>query len=232
MSEPEAEGFGTPAKAPRGGLVSRLRTYFFAGMLVTAPAFITFYMAYLIVTFIDDQVTRFIPAKYNPETYLPFGLPGLGVVLLVVVLILVGALTAGFVGRALVRVGERLLARMPVIRNVYGALKQIFETVLAQQSTAFRQVVMVEYPRRGVWSIGFLTGASKGEVQYRTEDDVINVFIPTTPNPTSGYLLFVPREDLVMMDMSVEEGIKLVISGGIVVPPFQPKDAPALPPEP
>jgi uncharacterized membrane protein len=112
-----------------------------------------------------------------------------------------------------------MLARMPVVRSIYGATKQIFETVLAHKSTAFRQVCLVEYPRRGLWTLGFITGTTVGEVQDRTSDEVVNVFLPTTPNPTSGFLLFVPRRDIVLLEMSIEDGIKMVISGGIVTPP-------------
>lgn len=208
-----------PKPVVRLTVAGRLRAYFFAGILVTAPAAITFYLAWLLITFIDQQVTGLLPARYNPNEFLPFSIPGLGLVILIVSLILVGMLTAGFLGRLLVRVGEDILARMPVIRSVYGAVKQIFETVLAQQSQAFRQVVLVEYPRRGIWAIGFVSGTTTGEVQNLTEEDVVNVFLPTTPNPTSGFLLFVPRSDLVVLNMSVEEGIKMVVSGGIVTPP-------------
>ncbi|MFX4222234.1 MAG: DUF502 domain-containing protein [Thalassobaculum sp.] len=200
-------------------LFSRLRTYFFAGVLVTAPIGITLYLAWLIIDFIDNRVTPLIPARYNPETYLPFSIPGLGLIVAAIVLTVVGAFTAGLLGRWLVSLSERLMARMPIIRNVHSALKQILETVLAQQSKAFRQVVMIEYPRRGIWAIGFLTGDTVGEVQNLTEDDTLNVFLPTTPNPTSGFLLFVPRADCHVLSMTVEEGIKMVVSGGIVTPP-------------
>ncbi len=197
----------------------RLRAYLFAGILVTAPIFITFYLAYVIVGFVDSKITPLIPAQYNPETYLPFALPGLGLVVLILALILVGAVTASFFGRLWVRISDRLLSQMPVIRNVHSAVKQILETVLAQQSNAFREAVLIEYPRRGIWAIGFLTGKTKGEVQNLTEEDCINVFLPTTPNPTSGFLLFVPNKDIVRLDMNVEDAIKMVISGGIVTPP-------------
>ena len=136
-----------------------------------------------------------------------------------VALIVIGAVTAGLFGRMWLRISERILARMPVIRNVYSAVKQILETVLAQQSNAFREAVLVEYPRRGIWAIAFITGRTEGEVQNITEEECINIFLPTTPNPTSGFLLFVPKEDLVHLSMSVEEAIKMVISGGIVTPP-------------
>jgi len=209
-----------PPRSPRRrGLGGRLRAYFLAGVLVTAPISITLYLSWLFIGFIDGLVTAIIPTRYNPETYLPFSIPGLGVVLVLAALTVIGAFTAGFVGRLVIRLGEAIVARTPVIRGIYGATKQIFETVLANQSEAFREVVLVEYPRKGVWSLGFITGTTKGEVQSLTEEEVINVFIPTTPNPTSGYLLFVPRPELVMLSMTVEEGIKMVVSGGIVTPP-------------
>jgi len=201
------------------GFGQRMRAYFFAGILIVAPISITFYLAWLFITFVDSKVTPLIPAHYNPESYLPFAVPGLGLLILVLGLTLVGALTAGFMGRIWVRFSERMLARMPVIRSVYSAVKQIFETVLADQSAAFREAVLVEYPRRGMWAIGFITGRTKGEVQNVTEDECINVFLPTTPNPTSGFLLFVPKPDIVPLSMSVEEAIKMVISGGILTPP-------------
>lgn len=201
------------------GMFHRLRTYFLTGIIIAAPLGITIFIAWEFIGLIDGWVTPIIPAAYNPETYLPFDLPGLGLLISFIMLTLIGALTASFAGRILVRFGERLVARMPVIRAVYGALKQIFETVLAQSSKSFREVVLVEYPRRGIWAIAFVTGHTEGEVQHLVEDDLINVFLPTTPNPTSGFLLFVPRRNLTTLSMTVEEGIKLVISGGIVTPP-------------
>jgi uncharacterized membrane protein len=197
----------------------RLRAYFFAGLLVTAPVAITFWLAWLVLSFIDSRVTPLIPVDYNPNTYLPFVFPGLGLVILIVAMTIVGALTTMLLGRTIVSMGERVLGRMPVIRSIYSATKQIIETVLASQSDAFRQVVLFEYPRHGCWALGFVTGTTRGEVQNVTSDDVVNVFLPTTPNPTSGYLLFLPRHDLIALDMSVEDGIKMIISGGIVTPP-------------
>lgn len=222
-TEPESPkrksgGLGAPVVRQRG-LWARLRAYFLAGILITAPIGITGYLAFVFVNFIDHAVTPLIPAKYNPETYLPFSLPGLGLVVLFVVMTMVGALTAGLLGRWVVRTGERILSRMPVVRSVYAALKQIFETILSRQSQAFRKAVLVEYPRRGIWAIGFITGTTEGEVQNLTLDETVNIFLPTTPNPTSGFLLFLPRTDVVELDMSVEEAIKMVISGGIVTPP-------------
>lgn len=138
--------------------------------------------------------------------------------IVLLVLIFIGMITANFFGRFFIRLSENLLDRMPVIRSLYGATKQIFETVLATQSNAFREVILFEYPRKGIWCIGFITATTKGEVQRATSQETVNVFVPTTPNPTSGFLLFVPRKDVHVLDMTVEEGVKLVVSAGIILP--------------
>ncbi|MEM7171462.1 MAG: DUF502 domain-containing protein [Pseudomonadota bacterium] len=210
---------GADPKAKRPAFAVRFRNYFLAGIIVTAPIAITFWLAWKILSLIDNRVTPLIPPKWNPETYLPFGVPGLGLVVIILFLILVGFLTAGYVGRFWTALSERLVARVPVIRSVYSWVKQVFETVLSQQSTAFREVVLVEYPCRGSWAVGFITGQTEGEVQDLTSETVMNVFVPATPNPTTGFLLFIPERDVHHLPMSVEEGIKLVISGGIVTPP-------------
>lgn len=204
--------------APRAGIITRLRNYFFAGILVTAPLAITIWLAWEFVTFVDGNVTPYIPARWNPETYLRFSVPGLGVVVVVLGLVMIGFLTAGLLGRTLVAAGERILARMPVIRSLYSAVKQIFETVLKEQSRAFREVILFEYPRKNCWSLGFITGPADAGIQDLTPDDTVNVFMPTTPNPTSGFLLFLPRRETMALSMTVEEGIKMVVSGGIVTP--------------
>lgn len=201
------------------GFGQRLRAYFLTGILITAPLFITGYLAWLFIGFVDAKVTPLLPEQYNPESYLPFGVPGLGLIILFIFLTIVGAVTAGFFGKLWLRFTERLLNRMPIVRNIYSAVKQILETVLAQQSSAFREAVLVEYPRRGLWAIAFITGRTEGEVQNVTEEECINIFLPTTPNPTSGFLLFVPKKDLISLSMSTEEAIKMVISGGIITPP-------------
>lgn len=206
------------AAPKRVGLSGGLRGYFLAGVLVTAPFAITIYLAWLFIEFVDSKVMVLIPPQYNPETYLPFSIPGLGVIIVFVFLVLVGSIAAGFIGRMVLRYGERVMNNMPVLRSVYSAAKQIMETVLSQQSNAFRQVVLVEYPRRGIWAIGFITGDPGEEVQSHTKQDTVGVMIPTTPNPTSGFLLFFPRDEVIELDMSVEEGMKLVISIGMVNP--------------
>jgi len=203
---------------PKRSFAARLRGYFIAGVLVTAPITITAWLTIAIVNFVDSRVERLIPPSYNPEEYLPFSLPGVGFIVVVVFLFFVGMLTTNFLGRYFLKLGEAILDRLPVVRSLYGATKQIFETVFANQSEAFREVVMIEYPRKDMWVIGFLTGRSKGEVQEKTSENTVNVFVPTTPNPTSGFLLFVPEKDVIRMEMSVEEGIKLVVSAGIVTP--------------
>ena len=205
-------------RAFRMSLSARLRTYFFAGVLITAPVSLTIYLAWLFISFVDERVFSVIPPEYNPETYLPFSIPGIGLLLALIGLTLIGALTAGILGRAAHGVIEAILNRLPIIRSLYGAIKQIMETVLANKSAAFRECVLIEYPRKGIWTLGFITGATRGEVQALTEDEVINVFVPTTPNPTSGFLLFVPEREIVRLKMPIEDGLKLVVSGGIVTP--------------
>lgn len=199
-------------------LAARLRGYLIAGILVTAPLGITVWLTITFIRFIDTSVINAIPPQYSPLNYLPISIPGLGLIIMLTMLILIGMLTANFLGRYIVRLGEYLLDRMPIVRSLYGGIKQILETVLATQSNAFREVVLMQYPRKGVWSVGFITGRTQGQIQDLTKKETVNVFVPTTPNPTSGYLLFVPRDELHVLDMTVEEGIKLVVSAGIVTP--------------
>lgn len=209
------------------GLGARIRAYFFAGILVTAPVSITFYLAWQFIQFMDNQVSPLIPPAWNPQNW---GIPGFGLLLVIAALTLIGMLTAGFAGRFFVRLSEAVLQRMPVIRSIYSAVKQIFETVLAQKTNAFREVVLVEYPRKELWVLGFIAGTTTGEVGERLGQDMLNVFIPTTPNPTSGFMLFVPRKDVVVLDMSIEDGIKMVVSTGIITPPTKVKAGSAVKP--
>ena len=204
-------------------ILSKIRGYFLTGIIVTAPVGLTFYVSFLFIGFIDSKVRNLIPVKYHYDNILPFEIPGIGLLIVFIMLTFIGFLTAGIIGRYIIKLGERIIARLPIIRSVYGALKQIFESVLKTSSKSFREVVLIEYPRKGIWAIGFITGDTKGEVQEISKNELVNVFLPTTPNPTSGFLLFVPRKDLKVLNMNVEEGIKMVISGGIVTPKFKKK---------
>ncbi len=199
-------------------ILSKIKTYFFTGIAVTAPLGITFYVSIIFINFIDKKVKKLVPESYIPDTYLPFEIPGLGLIVGIIGLIIVGFLAAGIIGRALVRTGEKIINRLPVVRSIYNALKQIFQTVLASSSKAFREVVLIEYPRKGIWAVGFITGPTKSEVKYKLDRELVNIFLPTTPNPTSGFLLFVPKKDIIKLNMNIEEGMKMVISGGIVTP--------------
>lgn len=205
--------------SPKITLFGRLRNYFLAGILVTAPIAITIYVTWGFLKFLDKKITPLIPPNYNPNTYLPVDIPGLGLIIAITFFIVVGWITRNFFGRLLIRISEGIVNRVPVINTIYGAIKQIFETVMASQSDAFKEVVMFEYPRKGIWALGFVTGQTKGEVKTMTQEDTVNVFVPTTPNPTSGFLLFLPKKDVTYMKMSVEEGIKMIVSGGIITPP-------------
>ena len=215
----EGTSLPEPSAPPRKRhrVVERLRAYFIAGILVTGPLALTVYLTWAFVHFIDQSISSLLPPEYNPATYV--NLPGLGLVIAVVGLTLVGALTAGYLGRLLVRISERILARMPVIRSVYSAVKQIFETVLASKSNTFREVVLAEWPRPGMWTVAFVTAHPEGEIRDNVGPDTIAIYVPTTPNPTSGYLMFVRRRDVVNLPFTVEEGLKLVLSGGIIAPP-------------
>jgi uncharacterized membrane protein len=200
------------------GLMARLRGYFLAGIVVTAPISLTVYLTYMFLTFVDSKVVLLLPQEWYDALYGKTTFPGIGLIIAITCFIVIGWFATNFLGRLVIRVSEYIVDRMPVIRTLYSAIKQIFETIMASQSTAFREVVMMEYPRKGVWSIGFVTGVSQGEVQEMTKQETVNVFVPTTPNPTSGYLLFVPKKELKYLDMSVEEGVKLVVSAGIISP--------------
>jgi len=208
----------TPPSKPQKSFLQRLRTYFLTGLVVASPVGITVYLALAFIDLIDRNIKPLIPAAYNPETYLPFPLPGIGLVFLFLMLTILGFFAANFLGRTLIRIGEKILNRMPVVRSVYNTLKQIFETVISENKGSFQEVVLIEYPRKGLWAIAFISGENKGEIQRKMADDVVNVFLPTTPNPTSGFLLFVPRQDIIRLDMTPDEGAKYVISAGLVDP--------------
>lgn len=197
------------------GLLARLRAYLFAGILITAPIAITFYIAWIVVTFVDERVARLLPETYNPNHYLPFTVPGLGLLLVIAALIAIGALTAGIIGRMFVRVSEGVLSRMPIVRSVYAAVKQIFETILAERANAFSRVVLVQFPREGMWRLGFVTGLTPGNIQDVAPGGVYNVFVPNTPNVTAGFLVLIPSHEIVDVDLTPEEALKLIVSGGI-----------------
>ena len=196
-------------------LTLRLRTYFLTGLVVAAPIAITISVAFWFIQSVDSWFSPFIPNSLKDSTY---SLPGLGVLASLVILTGLGALTANIFGKTILQFGENLLDRVPVIRNIYSALKQIFETVATQSNQNFKGVVLFEYPRKDIWALGFVTTDAKGEIAEKKGDNLLCIFAPTTPNPTSGYLLFVPKEDTIKMDMTVEEAAKLIISAGIVIP--------------
>ncbi|ADC71028.1 protein of unknown function DUF502 [Thioalkalivibrio sp. K90mix] len=203
-----------------------LRRYLIAGLLVWLPLIVTGFIIKLLVDLLDFTILL-LPPAWRPEAVLGFSIPGAGIVIAIVVVFVTGVIVANIVGRKLVSLGESIVHRIPLVSSIYGAVKKLTETVLADGGQAFRKVVLIEYPRRGLWSVGFLTGTGAGEVQDRTERDVITVFVPTTPNPTSGFVLLVPREEAIELDMTVEDGLKFVMSMGVVTPLSSPTEAPA-----
>jgi uncharacterized membrane protein len=205
---------------------ARLRTYFLAGILATAPVCLTLYIAWRFITWVDEGVFALLPPEYNPGTYLPFSIPGIGLIIALVGITLIGAITAGLLGRLFRQLTEAIVNRLPIIRTIYNLIKQVTETALANRAQAFRECALIEYPRKGSWTVGFITGATYPVFEQITGEPMVNVFVPTTPNPTSGFLMFIPRREVHILDMSVEDGIKHVISLGLVLPP------PPLVPEP
>jgi len=208
--------------------MKHLRTYLVTGLLVWVPIVITLFILTLLVDFMD-QTLLLLPVEFRPETVLGFRIPGLGAVLAAAVLLLTGVLVANIVGRKLVDFWESLLKRIPLVRSVYSASKSFAEVVLTNNTESFKEVLLIEYPRKGIYSMGFQTAgvASLGEIQQRTGEDVICVFVPTTPNPTSGFIMFVPKQDVVVLQMAVEEAIKMVVSLGVVVPQWPKLSLPA-----
>jgi uncharacterized membrane protein len=211
-------------------LLKIFRRYLITGIIIWVPLVVTVLVARFLIRLMDRSLVL-IPPAYRPEELLGFGIPGLGLLLTIAVLVLTGMLAANLFGRKVVAFWESLLARIPLIRSVYSGAKQVAETVLSDGSTSFKKVMLVQYPRKGVWSLCFQTSTDLAEIQGRTDKEVVCVFVPTTPNPTSGFILFVPREELIELAMSVDEGLKMIISLGVVVPAWNnPQEAARLAP--
>lgn len=203
--------------------MSRIRNYFLTGVIVIAPLGITAYLAWYLIHMIDGWVKPYIPGRYNPDNYLPFAVPGFGLIVALALITLVGFLTANFIGRSIVTSGERLLDRMPLIRNLYRGLKQIFETVLADRAELFNRVGLVEWPRRGTWSLVFIAKQQHSAINVALEPiegPTISVFRPISPNITTGYIMYVAEKDVVPLSISIEEAARLLVSAGLVTPDF------------
>ena len=216
--------------------MKRLRRYLVAGILVWAPLAVTYLLLKFAIN-IMDRTLRFVPQQYRPEELLGFTIPGLGVILTFVVLLVTGVLAANFVGRAFVGGWESLLDRIPVVRAIYSAAKNFAEVVFSDSSQSFKKVLLIEYPRKGLYSLAFQTATDLGEIQGRSGEEMVSCFVPTTPNPTSGFIIIVPKKDITVLDMEVDEALKMIISLGVVVPtwskqrtaelPFKAPDHPA-----
>jgi len=207
-------------KPKRPGLLAGLRASFLTGIVVIAPVGLTIWLIWSVIGWIDGVVLPLVPDKFQPERYIGINLRGLGVIIFLLFTIIMGWIAKGLIGRSLIRYAETMVDRMPVIRSIYSGIKQISETVFAQSERSFEKACLIQYPRRGIWAIGFISTTAKGEVSERagTGGKLLSIFVPTTPNPTSGFLLFFPEEDVIELDMSVEDAAKLVISAGLVYP--------------
>jgi uncharacterized membrane protein len=201
-------------------MMKHLRRYLVAGLLVWVPLGITIFVLRILIGLMDNSLLL-VPEKYRPETWLGFAIPGLGLILTLVLLLVTGLLAANIVGRSMVNVWESLLDRIPVVRSVYSAAKNFAEIVFSDSDQSFKQVLLIEYPRKGIYSLAFQTATSLGEVQGRTGEEIVCSFVPTTPNPTSGYIIIVPRKDVIELDMEIDEALKMIISLGVVVPSWR-----------
>ncbi|MBT7641854.1 MAG: DUF502 domain-containing protein [Rhodobiaceae bacterium] len=202
-------------KKKRRSFLRALRTYFLTGLVVTAPIYITFYLALWFVEFLDNYFRPLIPEIYWPTTYFPVDVPGVGLVLALILLTVIGGLTANFLGQFLLRASDQLIRKIPMAGALYTMLKQVFQTAVSEDGSAFQDVALIEYPRKGLHAIAFVTKAADPRINSATGKKMIGVFLPTTPNPTSGFLLFVPEDELTILDMTVEDGARMVISAGI-----------------
>ncbi|QWW69461.1 DUF502 domain-containing protein [Rhizobium sp. WYJ-E13] len=212
-------------KAPRVPVAMRLRNNFLAGLIICAPIAITIWLTWTFIHWSDSWVRPYIPARWNPESYINFAIPGFGLLIAVVLITIVGFLGKNLIGQSIVRFGESIVHRMPLVRTVYRSVKQIFETVLKEQSNSFKKVGLIEYPGPGLWALVFVATDAKGEIGSKFNamgQDMVAVFLPPTPVPTAGFLIFVPREKIVMLDMSPEDAAKFLISGGLVAPEHLP----------
>lgn len=197
-----------------------MRKYLIAGLLVWIPLGITFLVIRAIVGLLD-RILLLLPEVYQPENMLGIHIPGLGVLLAIILVLATGMIVANLLGKRLIFTWEKFLARIPLVRSLYAGIKQIMEAILSTEAKSFRKVLLIEYPRKGLWSLAFMTSEALGEVQAKTTEDVVSVFIPTTPNPTSGFVIMVPKAEVIELDMAVEDGLKMIISLGVAVPQWQ-----------
>ena len=221
---PTAPPDESPPEHPRG-LMARFRNYFLTGLIVAGPVAITLYLTWWFVTWVDNLVRPFVPTAYRPETYLPFGLPGSGLIVAVFALTMLGFLTANLIGRTLVDLGERLLGRMPVVRAIYRGLKQVFETLFSGKGSSFRKVGLVEFPSPGMWSIVLISQPPSVNIasELPGQEEHISVFLPCAPNPTTGFFFYVPKSKIIEIDMTTEDAATLIMSAGVVQPGSDPQ---------
>jgi len=205
---------------PRATIGQKLRGYFLTGIIVAGPLAVTVYITTWIIGLIDSWFKPLIPSGLFPEWMVPYNVPGLGLIIAFVSLTLLGFLTANLVGRWLIGFGETLLSRMPVVRGLYRGVKQVFETIFSQQGTSFRKVGLIEYPGKGLWSLVFLSTAPEGEIRVALPgaDEYVSVFLPCTPNPTTGFFVYVKRKDVIDLTISIDQGAKLIMSAGLIQP--------------
>lgn len=219
-----------PIAPPKRGSLGRLRANFLTGLVVIAPVGLTIWLIWTVVGWIDGFVLPLVPVKYHPDRLIQdllgldptvqINVRGIGVIIFLIFTVVVGWMAKGLIGRSFIRFAESLVQRTPIVRSIYSGIKQISETIFSQHERSFETACLIEYPRRGVWAIGFISTEAKGEILDKSDasGEILSVFMPTTPNPTSGFLLYLPKRDVIKLSMSVEDAAKLVISAGLVYP--------------
>jgi len=223
MTDQNSDSSRTTVAKAQPGIVSRVRTYFLTGLVVAGPVAVTLWLVWWFVTWVDGLVRPFMPVAYRPETYLPVKIPGLGLIIVFVALTLLGFLTANLIGRKLVDFGESILSRMPIVRPIYRTAKQIFQTLFSKSESSFRRVALIEFPSPGMWSLVFLTQSpTEGIAGRLPATEHVSAFMPCTPNPTTGFFFYVPKREVVELDITVEQAMTVIMSAGIVQPGGEP----------
>ena len=224
MSKSKKKDYGLlpQDKPPRLSFFGWLRGRFFAGMFIALPVVVTFLILQFLISEIDKRVVPLLPAALKPETYLNYAVPGFGLIVLIVFLTVLGGIATNLIGRSVIGLADRILSRVPFVRSVYSAFKQLVEVFANNNTEQFSECVLIEYPKKGTWCLGFVSSPAKGELKSVLGPAFIGVFVPTTPNPTSGFLMYVEASEVVRLDMTVEEGAKMILSAGLVVPEHLP----------
>jgi uncharacterized membrane protein len=200
-----------------------LKNIFITGIIAIIPVGVTLYIFFFLINMMD-KLLNIIPPRFHPDQVFPFHIPGLGIVFTIILILIVGIIVQSYIGKQFVHLGEWIVSKIPFVNGIYNAVKKLVESILGDKGQSFKKVALIEYPRKGLYSVAFVTGMSEGEIQEKTVGRSVNLFVPTTPNPTSGFYIMIPESDVIDLDMTVEEAFTLIISGGMISPPSRTKN--------